>query len=189
MLLLVLLASAGSWLVKACAAASFGSLQLLQLAACCSEMLGFLGLDFGFGFAVCIRGVEKKISHTGVLSMLLPTHPPTRFFCFFLQKAPSKHQADAAMHSAPQHAMLVMPRQLDVRLLCKLSVLLCMLCLLPHGGGKGRGRLPGAEEKKGNPGRNKGDRTDKGNSLQSDSVNTPRRLYICTSLILTYICF
>jgi hypothetical protein len=46
------------------------------------------------------RGVEKKNPHTDVLSMLLPTHPPTHFFTIAI--APSKHEADAALHRSLQ---------------------------------------------------------------------------------------
>ena len=56
-----------------------------------------------------------------------PTHLPSFYFLFFT-KAPSNHEADAAVHRSMQ-CELVMSRQFAVCLLCKFFVLLCMLCL------------------------------------------------------------
>ena len=118
--------------------------------------------DSDSNVAVQSRGVKKKSAHRR--AKYAAPYPPTQSVFF---KAPINNQqlsikltlqctVHRSMHSAPQHAMLIISRQLAVCLLCKLFVLLCMLCLLPQGGGKGWGRLPGAEEKKGNTGRNKG---------------------------------
>ena len=69
------------------------------------------------------------------------------------------------MHSAPQHAMLVMSRQLTVRLLCKFFVLLsCCVCCHREVAWDG-GRCRGRRKKRGTLEGTK-DRTNKGDCVK-----------------------